>query len=179
MPDSGGLDARASSPIKMIVPVTVLCVLAGILAFVILPDRTPKLDRKILQSSRALWGEKGAEDYDLSISIQVDRQDEARAEVVVRKGKITSQSYNGLERQGKDDSYTVEGLFRTMERELNLARDAGAKSSTILKAEFDDQRGFPLVFKKLTTREGARSYVIRLAELRSKSSGILFPIEEP
>ena len=99
--------------------------------------------------------------------------------MVVRKGKITSQSYNGLERKGKDDSYTVEGLFRTMERELNLARDAGAKSSTILKAEFDDQRGFPLVFKKLTTREGARSYVIRLAELRSKSSGILFPIEEP
>ena len=92
MPDPGRLDTRASSPIKMIVPVTVLCVLAGILAFVILPERTPKLDGKILQSSRALWGEKGAEDYELSISIQVDRQEEAKAEVVVRKGKITSQS---------------------------------------------------------------------------------------
>ena len=179
MPDPGRLDTRASSPIKMIVPVTVLCVLAGILAFVILPERTPKLDDKILQSSRALWGEKGAEDYELSISIQVDRQEEAKAEVVVRKGKITSQSYNGLERKGKDDSYTVEGLFRTMERELNLARDAEEKSSTILKAEFDGQLGFPIVFKKLTTREGARSYVIRLAELRSKSPGILFPVKQP
>ena len=92
---------------------------------------------------------------------------------------ITPAFTAGLERSGKEDSYTIEGLFRTMERELNLALDADEKNSTVLKAEFDAQRGFPLVFKKLTTRQGARSYVIRLAELRSESSGILFPTGQP
>ncbi len=163
----------------MILAVTILCVLVAILAFVILPDRTPRLDREILQSSRALWNEKGPADYDLSILIQVDRQDEARAGVVVRNGRLTSQSYNGLERKGRDDSYTIEGLLETMERELDLARGEGEEGSTILKAEFDQQRGFPIVFKKLTTRQGSRSYVIRLAELRSKSPGILFPVKQP
>ncbi|MFP6739747.1 MAG: DUF6174 domain-containing protein [Planctomycetota bacterium] len=179
MPDPGGVKNTANSSVKIIVPVTVLCLLVGVLAFLLLADRTPKLDLEILQAKRALWSAKGLGDYDISIRIKVDRQDESSAAVSVRDGKILSQSYNGLARTGKEDSYTIEGLFRTMERELNLASDAEEKSSTILKAEFDDHWGFPVVFKKLTTRQGARSYVIRLAELRSESSGILFPTGQP
>mgnify|MGYP001329189037 FL=1 len=179
MPDPGGLKTRPDSSLKIIVPVTALCLLVGVLAFVLLADRTPELDREILQAKRALWSAKGSGDYDISIRIKVDRQDESSAGVSVRNGKILSQSYNGLERSGKEDSYTIEGLFRTMERELNLARDADEKNSTVLKAEFDAQRGFPIVFKKLTTRDGARSYVIRLVELRSQNEGILFPTGQP
>ena len=179
MPDPGGVKTTANSPLKIIVPVTALCLLVGVLAFVLLADRTPKLDLEILQAKRALWSARGSGDYDISIRIKVDRQDESSAAVSVKTGKILSQSYNGLERSGKEDSYTIEGIFRTMERELNLALDADEKNSTVLKAEFDAQRGFPLVFKKLTTRQGARSYVIRLAELRSESSGILFPTGQP
>lgn len=174
-----GLNTASSSLLKTVLPVTVLCLLVGILAVLLLADRTPKFDLRILQAKRSLWSAKGSEDYDISIRIKVDHQEESSAGVSVRSGKIVSQSYNGLERTGKDDSYTVEGLFRTMERELNLARDQGEKGNTILKAEFDDQLGFPVVFKKLTTRQGARSYVISLAELRSQASGVLFPIEQP
>ena len=179
MPDPGGLKTRPDSSLKIIVPVTALCLLVGVLAFVLLADRTPELDREILQAKRALWSAKGSGDYDISIRIKVDRQDESSAAVSVKTGKILAQSYNGLERSGKEDSYTIEGLFRTMERELNLAGDADEKNSTVLKAEFDAQRGFPIVFKKLTTRDGARSYVIRLAELRSQNEGILFPTGQP
>ena len=179
MPDPGGLKTRPDSSLKIIVPVTALCLLVGVLAFVLLADRTPKLDHEILQAKRALWSARGNGDYDISIRIKVDRQDESSAAVSVKTGKILSQSYNGLERSGKEDSYTIEGLFRTMERELNLAGDADEKNSTVLKAEFDAQRGFPIVFKKLTTRDGARSYVIRLAELRSQNEGILFPTGQP
>ena len=179
MPDPGGLKTRPDSSLKIIVPVTALCLLVGVLSFVLLADRTPELDLEILQAKRALWSAKGSGDYDISIRIKVDRQDESSAAVSVKTGKILSQSYNGLERSGKEDSYTIEGLFRTMERELNLAGDAAEKNSTVLKAEFDAQRGFPIVFKKLTTRDGARSYVIRLVELRSQNEGLLFPTGQP
>lgn len=179
MLEPDGAKTASASPLKIILPIGVLCLVVGILAMILLPDRTPKLDLEILQANRALWSGGGAGDYDISITIRIDRQEESRATVSVRNGEIVSQSYNGLARAGKDDSYTIEGLFKIMERELKMAQEAKEKSGTVLKAKFDDRLGFPVVFKRLTTRPGARSCVISIVELRSKDSGILFSTEQP
>ena len=90
MPDPGGVKTTANSPLKIIVPVTALCLLVGVLAFVLLADRTPKLDLEILQAKRALWSAKGSGDYDISIRIKVDRQDESSAAVSVKRPRAKS-----------------------------------------------------------------------------------------
>ena len=95
----------------------------------------------------------------------------------MRDGKLVSQTYNGLPRASSDDSYTVAGLFRTMERELELQEKQ--KGDTVLKAEFDQKLGAPIVFNRLTTRPGGRSVVINVIELSSPKAGTLFPVEQP
>ena len=157
-----------------------IMVLAAVLIFFIITafaDKTPLLLPGMPGDWRERWSREGPRDYDLSISIQVDRQDESRAETKVRDGKLVSQTYNGLPRASSDDSYTVAGLFRTMERELELQEKQ--KGDTVLKAEFDQKLGAPVVFKRLTTRPGGRSVVINVIELSSPKAGTLFPVEQP
>ena len=159
-----------------------ILVLAAVLIFFIITafaDKTPLLLPGMPGDWRERWSREGPRDYDLSISIQVDRQDESRAEVKVRDGKLVSQTYNGLPRTSVDDSYTVAGLFRTMERELELSSQGEQRGDTVLKAEFDPALGTPVLFKRLTTRPGGRSVVIKVIELSSPKAGILFPIEQP
>lgn len=179
MQDSGAARTESSPLLKLLLLIAVLCIAACILIFSLLADRTPVLDLQVLQAQRALWSEHGPEDYDLSLSIHVDRQQESLATVSVRNGKLVSQTYNGLPRPAKDDSYTIEGLFRTMERELLLAEETKRKGGTVLKAAFDGPLGIPLVFKRLTTRQGSRSCIISLRQLSSPESGSLLSAGQP
>ena len=151
----------------------------AIVVFSVFVDRTPMLDPGSIEKWKARWNREGPVDYDLSISIQVDREDASRAKVTVREGKLVSQTYNGRARASTDDSYTVAGLFRTMERELELSLQAKQKGDTVLKAEFDQKLGAPVVFKRLTTRPGGRSVVINVIKLSSPKAGTLFPVEQP
>ena len=179
MQDSGAARTESSPLLKPVLLIAALCIAAGIIVFGLLVDRTPLLDLQMLQAQRARWSEQGHGDYDLSLSIHVDRQQESLATVNVRNGKLVSQTYNGLPRPATDDSYTIEGLFRTMERELMLAEETKSKGGTVLKAAFDDPLGVPLVFKRLTTRQGSRSCIISLRQLSSPASGSLLSAGQP
>ena len=180
MQESGASTTKSSALSGTILLAGGLAALAAVLIFFIITafaDKTALLLPGMLDDWRERWSREGPRDYDLSINIQVDRQDESRAETKVRDGKLVSQTYNGLPRASSDDSYTIAGLFRTMERELEL--QAKQKGDTVLKAEFDQKLGAPVVFKRLTTRPGGRSVVINVIELSSPKAGTLFPAEQP
>jgi hypothetical protein len=179
MQESGASTTKSSTLPGSILLVGGLCALIAIVVFSVFVDRTPTLDPGSIEEWKARWNREGPVDYDLSISIQVDREDASRAKVTVREGELVSQTYNGLSRASTDDSYTVAGLFRTMERELELSRQAEQKGGTVLKAVFEESLGAPLLFKRLTTRPGGRSVVITVIELSSPKAGILFPAGEP
>jgi len=179
MQESGASTTKSSTLPKSILLAGGLCALIAIVVFSVFVDRTPMLDPGSIEKWKARWNREGPVDYDLSISIQVDREDASRAKVTVREGKLVSQTYNGRARASTDDSYTVAGLFRTMERELELSLQAKQKGDTVLKAEFDQKLGAPVVFKRLTTRPGGRSVVINVIELSSPKAGTLFPVEQP
>ena len=181
MQEYGATNTKSPALPGTILLVGGLAALAAVLFFIIttFADKTPLLLPGMVEDSQEKWTREGPRDYDLSINIQVDRQDESRAEVTVRDGKLVSQTYNDLPRSSSDDSYTVNGLFRTMERELELSLHAKQKGDTVLKAEFDQKLGVPVVFKRLTTRPGGRSVVINVIELSSPKAGTLFPVEQP
>ena len=179
MQDPGAAKTKSSPRLKTILLVSALCVAAAVVVFTVFADRTPVLDPGILENRKARWHREGPDNYDLSISIQIDREEASLAVVSVRDGKLVSQTYNGLSRESADDSYTVEGLFRTMERELDLANQAEQAGSTVLKAVFEESLGMPTVFKRITTRPGGRSCIILVRELSSPETGILFPAGQP
>jgi hypothetical protein len=137
-----------------------------ITGFLLLRDRTPVLEVRTLEEARARWERNGVSDYDLDIVQEPDARPAERLLVEVRGGRAVR-----LLRDGKPvdtrDAYTVPGLFGIIEREVEMATASspseGAPRNAVLKALFDDELGYPALFKRLAPR---RSLVITV-ELRN------------
>lgn len=179
MQEPGGTKTGSSPSLKVILLSGAFCAIIAAVIFTLFADRTPALHAELLENRLRKWRQAGPENYDLSLSIQVDGEEASLAAVSVRDGKLASQTYNGLPRQSADDSYTVAGLFKIMQRELQLAGQTRQKGETILKAEFDPSLAMPILFKRFTTAAQGRSCVIRVHELKTPEDGILFSISQP
>ncbi len=142
-----------------------------------LRDSTPQLDDAVLEKNYLAWREKPILDYDMMLSIEVDGLEPQRPSVSVRGGKLVSQKLNDQLRTSGDDSYTIEGLFRTLGTELAQAKkpdSKGATEHTLLRALFDETHSIPVVFKRLTSRNDARSVVIRIDSLVGSTGDVIY-----
>jgi hypothetical protein len=81
-------------------------------------DLTPDL----LSSAQAQWEKSGPASYRMVVETSGDRMEKSKYEVTVRAKTIVKLERNGtpLQPESGDNSYTVEGLFRTLDQEIDL-----------------------------------------------------------
>jgi hypothetical protein len=136
-------------------------------------DATPPLTEEAFESARRLWAAQELGDYDLERIDHVDRAAGQNYRVVVRSRAVVELRLNGT-RLEPNGSYSVEGLFETMERELEMLAQGVARErrNARLLASFHPTLGFPVLFKVIAPQ--LRSYFIRIEELRAPERGILY-----
>jgi hypothetical protein len=140
---------------------------AGLAAFA-LRDRTPLLTRAGLREAQDRWDKGAPSDYDLELRVEIDGAAPQRYRTEVRRGKVARFEQNGRPGEGGAE-YHVSGLFEWMERELEMSarpQVPGAPAHATLKALFDPQRGYPLIFKRLASDR--QSVFIRVERFTQK-----------
>jgi hypothetical protein len=141
-----------------------LCVVAAVLALeLFVARRLPELTAQRLADAEVLWQHRGSASYDLDLEILGERPGPVHVEV--RNGEVTNVSVHGQTPPvWTRDTWTVDGQFKTLKRELELAEDPvhqmGAKTETQLrlKCEFDAEYGFPREFHRIVYGGGPNVY---------------------
>ena len=135
-------------------PVLLTMITLGGIAVVMttLRDDTPRLTLESCESARARWDQRAITDYTVDVLKELDRQPGERLRTVVRDGQATSLTINDAAVLSSA-TYTVDGLFDLIERELEMADSKegrpGQPGEVELRAVFDAKTGVPLVFKRL------------------------------
>jgi len=118
-------------------------------------SRIPQLTPEALQAARSKWEMSGPDSYRMAVEIKSDRMDPSAYEVTVKGKGIVQLERNGtiLEAAAGSNSYTVEGLFQTMDQEIDLAKKpqllgAPPGYSSYPMASFDPQTGRLLRFQR-------------------------------
>lgn len=140
----------------------------GGLAVVVLLVATPwtlrgrmhRLSEEDLDTARSVWRRSGVRDYDLDV--EISGATAGRYSIVVRDGRLQS-----IERDGRpanpaeSDQWTVEGLFKTIDRELQMAWD-GARAmrlpegvQLVILGRFDPTLGYPIDYVRQVTGSGS------------------------
>lgn len=149
--------------------------LAVIGIFLTLRDSTPGLDVKACTEARATWSQRGIADYTVTVLKEADTLGSERFVTEVKDGRATAVTLDGAPLSATD-TYSVTGLFDTIERELEMAASAvkepGQPKDTLLKARFHDKLGLPLVFKRLTPN--GQSFLLSIEEFRADGRGVLY-----
>src|SRR5437867_4074850 len=92
----------------------------GLLALVLLPGRTEPVKRERLAAARRHWEEANVSSY--AMDLDVSGAQTGRYHVEVVDGKLARITRNGQPADPAAGEYwTVEGLFRTIEEELDAA----------------------------------------------------------
>jgi hypothetical protein len=121
----------------------------GVLVF---RQTVPRLSQPEFDAAVKRWKQRGPASYDCDIVILGNRP--GSVQMQVRGGQATSMVRDGLTPKARRtwDAWTVEGMFDTIERELEIARDpkqtVGGSSPPVLYAKFDDRLGYPAIFRR-------------------------------
>jgi len=125
-------------------------------ATILLRDPIAPLTGEALEAAQVRWSENGSLSYNLDLQLGGARP--ASVHVEVRGGRVIDPPLiDGQPVRGKHTwrTWTVEGQFETMQRELELAADpsgqtgAGADTRVILRASFHPEYGYPLRFRRV------------------------------
>lgn len=156
----------------MIVGLVVATLAVGLL---LLRDTTPPLTAKALEQARALWQRGALPDYDIAVLKEVDTRPAERLVTEVRGGKASRLILNGSPVAAMD-SYSVQGLFDTLDRELEMAgattRLPGQPENASLKAAFHETLGVPLVVKRMASH--LQSYVITVERIEAPGRQVIW-----
>ncbi len=134
----------------------VAAALAVLLAFISCGERLPPLTRAILEANHQTWLAHKLHNYDLDLVVTGTGLEEAETvHVEVRADSVARAERGGTPMTGNVSSYTVDGLFETLERECELATDkpealgAPAGYRAYLQARFDPNLGYPLHYRRM------------------------------
>jgi hypothetical protein len=116
-----------------------------------------------LDAAERRWREAAIADYDMRVVIEGASGDQY--DVVVRDGALDSIRRGRVAVDPADGGYwTVEGLFRTIRREWQMAEDHEGASSrggrSVVFARFDPARGYPTSFLRQVTGTGQGVLVV-------------------
>jgi hypothetical protein len=132
-----------------------LAILVGIVVLMWLArDSVPPLSESDLTAAEERWRQNGPGSYDATIRITGTRAGEVRYEV--RDGEVVAMQRDGVSPAQRRtwDAWTVPNLFDTVHTEIEAAetpeRGFGAPpdARVILRAEFDDQYGYPVRYER-------------------------------
>jgi hypothetical protein len=85
-------------------------------------SRISDLTPDTLRTAQAQWEKTGPASYRMVVETSGDRMEKSKYEVTVKSKSVVKLVRNGtlLQPEAGDNSYTVEGLFRTMDQEIDL-----------------------------------------------------------
>ena len=114
-------------------------------------QRLPPLDRERFDAAKALWIDNRKSDYE--ISIKVDGPQPGVYAVEVQQGIATTATLDGrnLTRPRTFGTWSVDGMFETLEREIANQEENG---NLILGAEFHEKLGLPLKYERIVMQTG-------------------------
>ncbi|MCZ6793613.1 MAG: DUF6174 domain-containing protein [Planctomycetota bacterium] len=128
-----------------------------------------------LEENRQRWRSQSIRDYDVRFVKQADRmQDEVYA-ARVRSGQVVRLERNGSKLPRPSAAYGIEGLFDTIQRELEMANTngEGPRRGSLLRARFHRDLGVPEVFQVIVSK--GVSFRITLEEVTVPGRGRIFP----
>jgi hypothetical protein len=118
-------------------------------------SRLSELTPDTLRAAQAQWEKSGPASYRMVVETSGDHMDTSKYEVMVRAKAIVKLERNGspLQPEAGGNSYTVEGLFRTLDQEIDLKGKpqllgAPAGYSSYPMASFDTATGRLLRFQR-------------------------------
>jgi uncharacterized protein DUF6174 len=118
-------------------------------------SRLSELTPDTLRAAQAQWEKSGPASYRMVVETTGDRIEKSKYEVTVRAKTVIKLVRNGspLQPEAGDNSYTVEGLFRTLDQEIELKGKpqllgAPAGFSSYPMARFDSSTGRLLQFQR-------------------------------
>lgn len=131
-------------------------------------DRLPPLTAERLAASRRLWESQGIASYDLDLVVSGTGLDPGTIRLEVRGGAVARAERDSIPMTGEVASYTVPGLFQSLERECELAahpETAGAPPGyrVYLQARFHPALGYPLRYRRVT---GGANRVVEMRVVR-------------
>jgi len=147
---------KLSTPAWLALAAVVVAIVAVTSAFVVANYmRAPDITRERFEAARTLWAAKRPPGYD--IEINVSGRQPAVYKVQVRNGVPAAASRNGypLNRPHAMGTWAVDGMFDTMERDLeNIELHAAGKATpttprVTIWGEFDPQLGYPASFTRV------------------------------
>jgi len=96
-------------------PILLLLLLCGC-------SRLSELTPEALHAAQAQWEKSGPASYRMVVETSGDHMDTSKYEVMVRAKSVVTLERNGssLEPEAGGNSYTVEGLFHTLDQEIDL-----------------------------------------------------------
>ena len=85
-------------------------------------SRISDLTPDVLRTAQTQWEKSGPASYRMVVETSGDRMEKSKYEVTVNAKTVVKLVRNGtpLQPEAGDNSYTVEGLFRTMDQEIDL-----------------------------------------------------------
>ena len=152
-----------------------LVILGAVTVLVLIRDRTPAMTRVSLEAARRTWSELAIDDYTVTVRKDADALGSERIVTEVRDGVATRLVLDGTALEPRP-TYSVAGLFETIERELELrdapAVTAGAPRHAVLKGSFHETLGLPMVFKRFASER--RSYLLAIEQFEVPDRGVIF-----
>ena len=133
-----------SSNRRRVLAVGSLLVVGGaVVAFVLAREPMSPLTLEALEAARTKWRQTGITNYELTYDMAGGTYN-----VRVRAGRVMTLTRDGEPTTShRPTDFTVDGLFNTLERELDLLDDpnspfGGDRSTILLRVQFDQERGY-------------------------------------
>ena len=155
---------KRSWTIPLVILATLMLMCSGVGIWLLRGD-LPEVTQQDLDAAMERWEQQGPENYDITVELGGDSP--GIFEVQVRDGKVQSPpSRNGtpVESRSARETWSVQGQFETISRELELAADPEQemKSATanrlVLRGKFDPKFGYPARFHRFVVGHGPEVY---------------------
>ena len=95
-------------------------IIVGIATVLINRDATPYVSRQTFEAARDKWNQAGITTYELLVDKQLDGRPLEQVRTLVEKGVVKAFYINDGQIEDIRDSYSAEGLFDIVERELEM-----------------------------------------------------------
>ena len=115
-------------------------------------SRLPEVDPTTFSAARQRWQSTGPDSYEIEIVVSGVQSAVYRA--VVQDGEVQSLHRNGrpLTQRRTMGTWTVPGMFDTMQSDLDTVARAGDAAALDLRAAFHPQYGYPMRYQRVERR---------------------------
>ncbi|MFP6659722.1 MAG: DUF6174 domain-containing protein [Pirellulales bacterium] len=125
-----------------------LCLAVLTVVILVFRDNLPPLTQQRLDAAAAKWSETGPADYDMELELTGARSDKIRIEVRADAPQTLAINGRNYDPLATPETWTVDGQFGFIERDVESAENAANKSQIQLSALFHPKFGVPMRYRR-------------------------------